>query len=72
MVNILNKVEDKVQLDNQINSIKAHYINKSKNPSSTIKKGKYLYCFMCQSPADYYCKDTKIPVCSVQCKKYHL
>ncbi len=27
---------------------------------------------MCQKSADYYCKDTKVPVCSPQCKKDHL
>lgn len=27
---------------------------------------------MCLNPAQYYCKDTKIPVCSPLCKKAHL
>lgn len=27
---------------------------------------------MCQKAADYYCKDTKVPVCSTECKKDHL
>ena len=27
---------------------------------------------MCSNPAGYYCKDTKIPVCSSDCKKSHI
>jgi hypothetical protein len=34
--------------------------------------GKKGFCFLCRKPADYYCKDTKVPVCSVGCKKAHL
>ena len=36
------------------------------------KKSKYGHCFMCCKPADYYCKDTKIPVCGSECKKAHI
>ena len=32
---------------------------------SKTKKGKYGLCFMCKQIADYYCKDTKVPVCGV-------
>ena len=35
-------------------------------------KGKFGVCFMCRSPAGYYCKDTLVPVCSADCKKTHL
>ena len=27
---------------------------------------------MCSKGADFYCKDTKIPVCSSDCKKAHI
>jgi hypothetical protein len=27
---------------------------------------------MCGKAADYYCKDTKVPVCGATCKKDHL
>ena len=36
------------------------------------KGGKYGRCFVCKVNADYYCKDTKVPVCGVECKKAHL
>jgi hypothetical protein len=32
---------------------------------SKVKKGKYGLCFTCKQLADYYCKDTKVPVCGV-------
>lgn len=32
---------------------------------SKTKKGKYGLCFICKKVADYYCKDTKVPVCGV-------
>ena len=35
-------------------------------------RGKKGWCFLCRNPADYYCKDTKVPVCSATCKKKHL
>jgi hypothetical protein len=35
-------------------------------------RGKKGCCFLCRKPADYYCKDTKVSVCSVSCKKQHL
>lgn len=37
-----------------------------------VPKGKFGLCFMCRAPADYYCKDTRVPVCSGDCKKNHL
>lgn len=27
---------------------------------------------MCRGPADLYCKDTRVPICSVECKLKHL
>lgn len=39
---------------------------------SSQPKSKYGFCLMCSKPADYYCKDTKIPVCGSECKKAHL
>lgn len=38
----------------------------------TIQKGKFGLCFMCRAPAHFYCKDTKVSVCSPECKKTHL
>lgn len=35
-------------------------------------RGKKGWCFLCHQPADYYCKDTKVSVCGVNCKKAHL
>lgn len=37
-----------------------------------MKRGKHGCCFLCKQPADYYCKDTRVPVCGVDCKKAHL
>ena len=40
------------------------------------EKGKHAgyfgWCFMCRDSADFYCKDTRIPVCSLECKTRHL
>ena len=30
------------------------------------------WCFVCRGPANLYCKDTRVPVCSVECKTRHL
>lgn len=35
------------------------------------KAGLFGWCFMCRESADYYCKDTRIPVCSISCKLRH-
>lgn len=45
---------------------------KSRYDEQTGLKSKYGFCLMCHKPADYYCKDTKIPVCGSDCKKAHL
>mmetsp|Transcript_16231 Transcript_16231/g.13814 ORF Transcript_16231/g.13814 Transcript_16231/m.13814 type:complete len:413 (-) Transcript_16231:210-1448(-) len=29
------------------------------------------WCFVCRGPADLYCKDTRVPICSVDCKLRH-
>ena len=34
--------------------------------------GIFGWCFVCRGPADVYCKDTKVPLCSVDCKHVHL
>ena len=31
-----------------------------------------LRCFHCRNPAELYCKDTRVPICSVECKMKHL
>lgn len=30
------------------------------------------WCFVCRGPANLYCKDTRVPVCSIDCKMRHL
>lgn len=30
------------------------------------------WCFVCRGPANLFCKDTRIPICSVECKLQHL
>lgn len=35
------------------------------------KAGLFGWCFVCRRPADLYCKDTRIPVCSLNCKLRH-
>ncbi len=35
------------------------------------ERGKNGWCFMCHKPANFYCKDTKVPVCGSECKKAH-
>ena len=34
--------------------------------------GKFGWCFVCRRQANLYCKDTRIPLCSVDCKKRHI
>lgn len=34
--------------------------------------GKFGWCFVCRRQANLYCKDTRVPLCSVDCKKRHL
>ncbi|CAD8099384.1 unnamed protein product [Paramecium sonneborni] len=36
-----------------------------------ITSGKFGWCILCRQPAPYFCKDTRVPVCSVPCKKKH-
>jgi len=33
--------------------------------------GLFGWCFMCRLSANLYCKDTRVPVCSVDCKLKH-
>lgn len=42
-------------------------VNEVKNPA-----GYFGWCFVCRGPADLYCKDTRIPICSIECKLKHL
>ncbi len=34
--------------------------------------GKFGWCFVCRRQANLYCKDTRVPLCSVDCKKRHI
>ena len=34
--------------------------------------GYFGWCIMCRSTANLYCKETRVPVCSVECKAFHL
>jgi brefeldin A-inhibited guanine nucleotide-exchange protein len=37
-----------------------------------IEAGRYGWCMVCRNSANLYCKDTRHPVCSQDCKKKHL
>jgi len=37
-----------------------------------IQAGKFGWCIVCRSASNLWCKDTKHPVCSSECKKKHL
>jgi brefeldin A-inhibited guanine nucleotide-exchange protein len=37
-----------------------------------ILSGKFGWCFICRKSANLYCKDTRVPVCSLACKQKHL
>ena len=37
-----------------------------------ITAGKFGWCLVCRNKADLYCKDTRHPVCSYECKKKHV
>lgn len=30
------------------------------------------WCFVCRGPANLYCKETRVPLCSAECKYRHL
>lgn len=30
--------------------------------------GKYGWCYICQKKANYYCINTRVPICSPKCK----
>lgn len=47
-------------------------IENNLKPEQQKVQAKFGFCFMCLNPAQYYCKDTKIPVCSPMCKKAHM
>jgi hypothetical protein len=35
----------------------------------TASAGLFGWCYMCRSTADFYCKDTRLPVCGKKCKE---
>ncbi len=36
------------------------------------KAGKFGWCVDCRNSANVYCKDTRHPVCSFECKQKHI
>lgn len=36
------------------------------------KNGRFGWCIMCRKGADFYCKDSRFPVCSAECKIRYL
>ena len=36
-----------------------------------IEAGQFGWCIVCRNTANLFCKDTKHPVCSVECKMKH-
>mmetsp|Transcript_22234 Transcript_22234/g.16666 ORF Transcript_22234/g.16666 Transcript_22234/m.16666 type:complete len:141 (+) Transcript_22234:205-627(+) len=37
-----------------------------------IPSGKFGWCIQCRNTANLYCKDTRHPVCSFECKQKHM
>ena len=37
-----------------------------------VPAGRFGWCIACRNTADLYCKDTRHPVCSAECKKKHI
>ena len=37
-----------------------------------VPSGKFGWCFVCRKTANVYCKDSRVPVCTAECKKRHL
>lgn len=79
ILNLVNNIEvDIQQHDSDKESVKSNNeIDHTQNSSGDItnsinleilKNGKYGICYMCYKSADYYCKDTSKPVCSLNCK----
>ena len=49
------------------NLVKVNLMNEKGNQADV-----FGWCFICRGPAKLYCKDTRIPICSLECKKRHL
>ncbi|CAD8161380.1 unnamed protein product [Paramecium pentaurelia] len=54
-----------VTIDN--NQIQVNLVNEM-----NIKNGKFGWCIVCRRQASQYCKNTKVPICSKECKFIHL
>ena len=42
------------------------------NNEDGISSGKFGWCVICRKTADFYCKDSRDPICSEACKKSHM
>lgn len=70
----------KISLQEEIARIPLNPIPYVKNDSPEVKilnelgleSGRFGWCLVCRNTADLYCKETKHPVCSQECKKKHL
>lgn len=38
---------------------------------ANVLSAKFGWCIICRNPAPFFCKDTRVPICSVDCKKKH-
>lgn len=34
-----------------------------------LEKGRFGWCFVCRAKAEFYCKDLRLAICSIACKK---
>lgn len=48
-----------------------NYIEVKINNEIGVESGKFGWCIICRQGAPFFCKDTRVPVCSVPCKKKH-
>ena len=55
-----------------MNEINQHKNKITKKVDPNVVPGKYGFCIVCHKKADYYCAQTKDPVCSKDCKQKNL
>ena len=54
------------QIYKKVNSIKVSLLNER-----DIENGTFGWCFVCRKKAELYCRDSRIPLCSAECKDKH-
>ena len=61
-------IEDKDRQNyKKVNKVRVDLVNELQN-----KNGTFGWCFVCRESAELFCKDTRVPLCSQNCKDKHM